>query len=193
MKSLLPRSRMPRWLCFTVALTWAVWGSEAFPQEGVQETRFSSIHYQNPEQLEDLARKIQPSALTLSLNQIFLGPGKSSSEARVGRHVDQLFQRVQVILEMPKPDLRVHIRLYRNQEELSEAFGKITGRSTQSPAFYWREANTIYLHLEKISTGILAHEMGHAVISHYFIVSPPEKIAEILCQYVDKDESKGNI
>ncbi|MEW6666394.1 MAG: hypothetical protein AB1512_14385 [Thermodesulfobacteriota bacterium] len=192
MTGLLPRSRLRRWIGLIVALSWAAWGTEAFPQEGVQETRFASIQYQNPGQLEELARKIQPSALTLSLNQILLGPGKSQTEARAGRYVDQLFQRVQVILEMPKPDLRVKIKIYRNQDELSEAFAGITGRSTQSPAFYWRETNTIYVHLEKISTGILAHEMAHAVIGHYFIVSPPEKIAELLCQYVDKEVSRGN-
>jgi hypothetical protein len=161
-------------------------------QERVHQSRFASIHYQEPGQLERFAQKIQPGALTVSLNQIFIGDGKHTPEVKAGRYVDQLFQRVQSILEMPKPGMRVQIRLFRGQEELSAAFEKITQKPTQSPAFYWKENNTIYVHLEKVSLGILAHEMAHAVIAHYFIISPPEKISELLCQYVDRKISKGN-
>jgi STE24 endopeptidase len=32
---------------------------------------------------------------------------------------------------------------------------------------------------------VIAHEMGHAAIDHYFAIKPPEKIAEMLAQYVD--------
>ena len=35
----------------------------------------------------------------------------------------------------------------------------------------------------------LAHEMGHAVIDHYFVIRPPSKVAEMLCEYVDKEIS----
>lgn len=164
----------------------------AMGQERVHQSRFASIHYQEPGQLERFAQKIQPGALTVSLNQIFIGDGKHTPEVKAGRYVDQLFQRVQSILEMPKPGMRVQIRLFRGQEELSAAFEKITQKPTQSPAFYWKENNTIYVHLEKVSLGILAHEMAHAVIAHYFIISPPEKISELLCQYVDRKISKGN-
>jgi hypothetical protein len=166
--------------------------SDALGQEGVYNCRFASIHYQDPVQLERFAEKIQPGALTLSLNQIFMAGGKAGPETRAGRHVDQLFQRVQSVLEMPKPDLKIQIRLFRNQEDLSQAFEKIAQRPTQSPAFYWKENNTIYVHMEKVSLGILAHEMAHAVIAHYFIISPPEKISELLCQYVDREVSKGS-
>jgi len=181
-----------RWLILILWITGAIWETAAFAEEGTHNSRFASIHYQEPSLLENLARKIQPGALTLSLNRIFMGGTKPSPQAKAGRYVDQLFQRVQVILEMPKPELKVHVRLYRSQDELSEAFSAITGRPTRVPAFYWRETDTIYLQLERISPGILAHEMAHAVIAHYFIVSPPEKIAELLCQYVDREVSKGN-
>jgi hypothetical protein len=40
--------------------------------------------------------------------------------------------------------------------------------------------------------GILAHEMGHAVIDHYFVIKPPPKIAELLCHYVDTEISARN-
>lgn len=165
---------------------------DALGEEGVHHSRFASIHYQETGQLERFAEKIQPGALTVSLNRIFMSGSKPAPEIKAGRYVDQLLQRVQSVLEMPKPDMRVQIRIFRDQEELSEAFERIAQQRIRSPAFYWRENNTIYVHLEKLSIGILAHEMAHAVIAHYFIISPPEKIAELLCQYVDREVSKGS-
>jgi hypothetical protein len=180
------------WLALLPAQAGLVHGVESQAQEGVCRSRFAVIHYRCPEQLESFTQKIRPSALTLSINKIFMGSTTPSPEAQAGGYVDQLFQRVQMILEMPKPELKININLYSNQEELSDAFAGITGKATQSPAFYWAQTNTIYLQIERISPGILAHEMVHAVIAQYFIISPPEKIAEILCRYVDKEVSKGN-
>lgn len=165
--------------------------ARSFGEEGVHHCRFASIQYEEPGQLEEFARKIQPGALTVSLNQIFMGGGTSTPETKAGRYVDQLFQRVQTILEMLKPDLKIKLRLYGSKHDLSAEFSRISGRPTQAPAFYWRETNTIYLDIERITSGILAHEMGHAIIAHYFIVSPPGKISELLCQYVDREVSRG--
>ncbi len=158
----------------------------------VHQCRFSAIHYQEPGHLERFVQKVQPGPLTLSLNQLFPGSVKLTPEAKAGRWVDQLFLRVQAILEMVKPDLKVEIMLFQDQSALSDAFRKITGKPTQAPAFYWRETNTIYLHLEQISPGILAHEMAHAVIANYFVITPPQKVLELLCQYVDREVSRGN-
>jgi hypothetical protein len=188
----LPKRTLAGWLFLIFLLCGLIHSTHALGQANVHHGRFSNIHYEEAGHLERFAQKVQPGAMTLSLNQIFMGNSKLAPEAKAGRYVDQLFQRVQAILEMPKPDLKVEIRLFRDQPALSEAFEKIAGRATQAPAFYWKESNTIYLHLEQISTGILAHEMAHAVISHYFIIPPPEKISELLCQYVDREVSRGN-
>jgi hypothetical protein len=185
-------SKAAAWiLCATLLAGISIRAGYALAQGGVHNCRFASIHYQEPGQLDRLAQKIQPAALTVSLNQIFMGSTRSIHEAKAGRYVDQLFQRVQAVLEMPKHDMKVQIRLYRDQADLSAAFEQITARHTQAPAFYWKETNAIYLNLERISVGILAHEMAHAVIAHYFIISPPEKVSELLCQYVDREVSKG--
>ena len=192
MRTCLP-SKAAAWVFSATLLMCVSIGAEyALAQGEVHNCRFASIHYQEPGQLDRLARKIQPSALTVSLNQIFMGTTRSTHEVKAGKYVDQLFQRVQAVLEMPKHDMRVQIRLYRDQDELSAAFEEIAARPTQAPAFYWKETNAIYLNLERISLGILAHEMAHAVIAHYFIISPPEKISEVLCQYVDREVTKGS-
>ena len=175
-----------------VLLCGVILSTQARGEVNVHHCRFSTIHYEEPGHLERFAQRVQPSALTLSLNQIFMGNAKLTPEAKAGRYVDQLFQRVQAILEMSKPGLKVKIKVFQNQTALSGEFEKIVGKPTQAPAFYWKETNTIYLQLEQISTGILAHEMAHAVIAHFFIITPPEKVLELLCQYVDREVTRGS-
>jgi len=187
----LPNKAAASIFCATLLVCISIRAGYAFAQLGTYNSRFASIHYQDPGQLDLLARKIQPNPLTVSLSQIFRGSYRSIDEVKAGRYVDELFQRVQAVLDMPKHDMKVQIRLYRDQNDLSAVFEGITSRHTQVPAFYWKETNAIYLNLEKISAGILAHEMAHAVIAHYFIISPPEKISELLCQYVEREVSKG--
>lgn len=178
---------LSRWSVVILMLWGGIHPTHAWGDLNVHHCRFSSIHYEEPAHLERFAQRVQPSALTQSLNRIFMGDAKLTPEAQAGRYVDQLFQRVQSVLEMTKPGLKVSIKLLPNQSALSGEFEKITGRPTQSPAFYWKATNTIYLQLEQLSTGILAHEMAHAVMAHFFIIPPPEKILELLCQYVDRE------
>ena len=168
-----------------------------FRGEGVAEEYFSPskriiIEYQDRRQLERFARKIRPGAFTRTLNRIFLGSGGVSSTGDVGELADRLFKRVQLILDMPQPKLKVRIRIHPNQERLSRAYARIMGSKTKAPAFYWKKTNVIHVQTKRLSMGILAHEMGHAVIDHYFIIRPPPKIAEMLCGYVDKEISAGN-
>ena len=178
-----------RWIFLIFLLCGLMRSMPAFGEETYQ-CRFSSIHYEEPGQLERLTQKVQPIAMSLSLKSILMVNVKPTPEVRAGWCVDQLFQRVQEILGMVEPDLKVEIRLFRNKAALSEVYEKFTGRPTQVPAFYCKETNTIYLDLEELSSGILAHEMAHAVISHFFLIDPPEKTCEVLCQYVDREVSQ---
>jgi hypothetical protein len=162
---------------------------EAFAEEHVFHSKLVSIHYNDNHLLEEFEKKIRPTALTRTLNKVFLGESGISKDATLGELVDTLFKRVQQILDMPLPARRVHIRIFKDQEEVSQTYASITGKPTKAPAFYWQKTNTIYLHTRKLSIGILAHEMGHAVLDHYFVIRPPPKIAEMLTQYVDKEIS----
>ena len=42
------------------------------------------------------------------------------------------------------------------------------------------------IRVQDINEGILAHEMAHAIIDHFFDIRPPRATAEILARYVDK-------
>jgi hypothetical protein len=54
-----------------------------------------------------------------------------------------------------------------------------------APSFYFHEEKTIYISTEDLDLGMLAHEIAHAIISHYFVVPPSERVQEVLSGYVD--------
>ena len=155
----------------------------------VLQTKYCTIHYSQPSQLESFAARIRAGAVNRTLNQVFGGMGGSSSQADLAEFVDSLFKRVQLILDMPMPKLRVEIQIHRDEREVAQAFRQITGGSSNAPSFYWKSTNTIHTQPESLTVGMLAHEMGHCIIDHYFAIQPPTKIAEMLCQYVDMEVS----
>lgn len=163
--------------------------AEALGKEHTYKSKLVTIQYNDKHLLEEFEDKIRPSSFSYALNTIFLGENGASKDASLGEFVDTLFKRVQQILDMPLPSLRVKIQLLKDQKDVSWTWASITGKPTKAPAFYWKKTNTIYLQPQELSTGILAHEMGHAVIDHYFVIRPPSKVAEMLCEYVDKEIS----
>lgn len=176
---------------------------EASAHEFVYQTKLAEINYYHPYQLEEFAKKIRPRAFNRMLNKIFTGEDAISNNATLDDFVDTLFEKVQEVLDMPQPRLKVTIKLLKDRKDLSEAYAHSMGSAKGSTlrtktyrkapiAFYWEKTNTIYLQMEGLSIGILAHEMAHAVIDHYFVVRLPCRIAEMLCQYVDRQISSGS-
>ena len=76
------------------------------------------------------------------------------------------------ILDMFPSNFRVKIELRGGYIE-----GKI--------ALYNNSENKIVVYADKVTDGVLAHEVAHVVICRYFVSVPPPKIQEILAQYVD--------
>ncbi|MCM8776373.1 MAG: hypothetical protein NC930_08535, partial [Candidatus Omnitrophica bacterium] len=77
------------------------------------------------------------------------------------------------ILDMHPANFKLHIELYPVYEE-----GHI--------AAYVPENRSIRVYADKVTDGIFAHEVAHAIMHHYFLSPPPEKVQEILAQYVDR-------
>ncbi len=190
----LTRLHILRCLClmpFLVALTLLV-PSGARADDRILQSKFCTVHYSDSDQLEKFTGKIRAGALNRTLNKFLVGNVGDSNQSELGEFLDGLFKRVQLVLDMPMSGLRVEIQLHRNVREVREVYTQLTGQSSDAPAFYWKKNNTIHIQAENLTVGMLAHEMGHAILDHYFAVQPPTKIAEMLCQYVDKEITAGN-
>jgi Zn-dependent peptidase ImmA (M78 family) len=77
------------------------------------------------------------------------------------------------------------IKIFRDREELNNEYYKIFMQRADLKSFYIHKYRTIYTCETDISDSVIAHELGHAVCDHYFLVIPPEKVREMLASYVD--------
>ena len=103
----------------------------------------------------------------------------------VAAEVDRLFSRVSDILDMQLYSYSGSIKVCRDSEQLKEIFRHIFGSDLEASSFYVNELNTIYIDQQHFTAWILGHEIGHAIMSHYFVVPPPVKISEVLAGYVE--------
>lgn len=187
-------SRVMNLLLFTFLLLALVLLScfEAKAQE--QEADFGAIRliYKDQEQLQKFSELIQPGAFGQSFGSLFGGGGGvGGGKNDVGQYLNNLLRRVQLVLDMPYPRMKIVIKVFDNQQQLGQAAVVLIGRRLSEPGFYWHATKTIHVTLDDLSVGIMAHEMGHAVIDHFLAIKPPPKIAEMLCQYVDKEITEG--
>ncbi len=106
--------------------------------------------------------------------------------------VDGIFEQTQKLLGMKKEMEKIKINLYSNDEKLYVAYLELKDTAFRGfdnarrfRAWYIHSKRTIYINTKDVDSGMLGHEMAHAIVDHYLLVRPPEKTAEILAKYVD--------
>ena len=150
------------------------------------ETRRTIIQYKTLRDLKKFDRQIDYSPGGSSLRRLFSGSGSSGSTNALSNKIDALYERGQEILEMRGKMKKVTINIYPNKKGLDDAYYRITRRSCRIRAWYVYESNTVYINVDDVHEGMLAHELAHAIIDHYLLIRPPRATAEILAHYVDE-------
>lgn len=153
--------------------------------------RAVSIIYSNPEQLKIFIDKISPGAQNKTITRIL---ASGSNDKGVEEYLDQVLRHVQIILDMPVSGMKLKVKLYNDPDEVALLYkqqiskGTAIAHQTARPlAFYWKKDNTIHIQVQQVHLGMLAHEMAHAIMFHFFIPPPPLKIQEMLAIYVDRE------
>ena len=103
----------------------------------------------------------------------------------IAKKVDALFERSQEVLEMQGFTNKISVKIFNNQQQLNQAFYNLYKKECNVRAWYTHEKLTVYIQLDDLHEGMLAHEFAHAIINHYMIIPLPGKTAEILARYVD--------
>jgi len=160
--------------------------TEAVPRWRQIETQHTVIHYNSPDDLKKFDRKIDFSPGEFSLKNLFSSSDAGDERKRFIEKIDALYERVQEILDMrKKSEKKVKIQLYSGKKALEAAYKELFGGKLNVRAWYIFETNTIFINVNDVHEGMLAHEMAHSVIDHYLTVRPPRAAAEILAVYVD--------
>jgi hypothetical protein len=162
----------------------------SLPSYGILETKYIILNYRSWEDLEDFEDAIDYSGGVFS--KVFSSSDGDDLQENVKNEVDALYRRVQEILKMRKKMKKVTIKILRNREEIKSAYRYIyrAGRRTSTKkvprAWFRHKNNEIYINLDDLDEGMLAHEMAHSIIDNDLLINPPRTTPEILAQYVDR-------
>lgn len=180
-------------LCFWALVDGVLVGPRHLVHAGTQvNSKYLRLFFNNREDVERFSEKIDFSGGN-SLGSIFSRSTSQDLENQLIVKLDALFEKVQLILDMRKSMAKIRVNVYSNGDQLAEAFQLIYQRKGNVRGWYVYEYNTVYLNVMDVHEGMLAHELAHAIIDHFFAVRPPRATAEILATYVDKhlfDEAK---
>lgn len=112
------------------------------------------------------------------------GTTDAGFEKKLSDKLNALFEKVQLILDMRKP-IKVAVQIYPDTTALQDEYFRIYKKKRDLRAWYIFEYNTIYVNVQDLFAGMLAHECAHAIVGNYLNVRPPRATAEILARYVD--------
>jgi len=109
------------------------------------------------------------------------------ADKKIKQIAEQLYPKVCEILDMEFKGKSINILCFKTHAELVEKLS-----NTILPfGLYIPENETIYISLDNFTTGMLAHEIGHAIITNYSSFNISSKAQEILCGYVEYEIIKG--
>lgn len=148
------------------------------------QTRYASIFYTSEKQLQRLNREL---ILGRRLSYLLDDKKFFTVQDEVAGKIDLLVDRVQVVLEMfPQSKIAFDIEVYSTAKDAQKELFNRYGKKVNFISFYSRRDNLLYLSAKNAQLRVVAHELGHVVIEHYFNRSPPSKIHEVMAQYAEK-------
>ena len=148
------------------------------------ESKHFVIYYAPELEIETLAQQLNIS----SSDEILVGKSSRAEEPSVlalADMLDTLFMSVCNTLDMQLYSYKGNIKICKDDDHLKALYKNLFDKNLTRQSFYVNGLNTIYISGDNFQLEILGHEIGHAVISHYFVVQPSVKIQEVLAGYVE--------
>jgi len=110
-----------------------------------------------------------------------------ASEPELAKMIDILYGLVGDMVDMYIYNFKGSVKICRDQARLNNIYRNLFNKDLASymVSFYVNDTSTIYISGENFRREILGHEIAHAIINHYFVVSTPAKVQEILAKYVE--------
>lgn len=145
------------------------------------ETRYGTVSYER----EELLKRFNEEIRLGSLSYLMKSRSSLTLADEVRNKVEVVINKVQTVLEMFPPSMKIKIVLLPSDGEVAKIYRSKYHRHADYIAFYSPREKTVYLSVRDVTLHVLAHEAAHAVIDHYFGISPSVKIHEVLSEYVE--------
>ena len=107
-------------------------------------------------------------------------------EDEVLAKLDIIVEKTETVLDMFPANLHITVVLLPTARDVAAVYRSKYGKDVNHIAYYSLKENTVYFSVEDASLRVVAHEIGHAVVDHYFQVRPPYNMHELMAQFAEK-------
>jgi hypothetical protein len=155
-----------------------------FPCWGYElRSRYATIFYDDPDVLRRFNRELYIGGHLRSQ----LGCYKADTvEEEVSAKIDVITEKTMTVLDMYPQPLNYTIRILPNPRAVAGVFKDLYNTDVDYIAFYSPQLNRIFYSANNGRLRVICHEIGHVIVENYFKISPPQRIHEVMAQYVEK-------
>jgi len=170
----------------TAGVLFAAEVKDGFDSSNKIESKYFTVYHPRQIDISELSRQLNITAMDKILAGKNVGED-IASEPELARMVDILYGLVGDMIDMHVYNFKGSIKICEDQAQLNNIYRNLFGKDLASymVSFYVSDTSTIYISGESFEREILGHEIAHAIINHYFVVSPPIKVQEILAKYIE--------
>jgi hypothetical protein len=107
-------------------------------------------------------------------------------EEEVATKIDVIVEKAMKVLDMHPLPLTFSIDILPDTDAVADAFKRIYNVDVNYIAFYSPRLNHVFYSAGNGRLRVTCHEIGHVIVENYFKVSPPQRIHEVMAQFVEK-------
>lgn len=148
-----------------------------------RKSRYATLLYTDKEILRDFNDELY---LGRSLSRHLRKKDIITTEDEVMAKIDIVIEKAEIVLDMFPDKLHITVVLLPKRRDVARMYQKKYGRKANHIAYYSLSEKTIYLSVNDVNLEVFSHEVGHAVVDHYFKVRPPYNIHELMAQFTSK-------
>lgn len=148
-----------------------------------RESRFATLRYASKEVLREFNDELYVGG---SLGRMLRKKKLVTVEDEAMAKVEIIIEKAQVVLDMFPDNMHITVVILADARDVGRVYKQRYGRSANHIAYYSLKEDTIYISAEDASLEVFSHEVGHAVVDHYFQVRPPYNIHELMAQFTSK-------
>jgi len=145
-------------------------------------SRYFTVRWNDPQVL----RKFNDNLMIGRLSRFMQNKNIVTVEDEVYAKLDVLLEKAQLVLAMYPNNMKVTVVLLPDRRTVSAVYLQRYGQKADNIAYYSLSEKTIYVSVNDVNLRVISHELGHAIVDHYFKERPPYHIHELMAQFVEK-------
>lgn len=155
------------------------------PSESLAQgkSRYVTLHYASRQALHDFNDQL---ILGRKLRYYLKKKNIVTVEDEVLAKLDIIIEKAEVVLDMFPENLHITVVILPTRRDVAAVYKKKYNKRVNHIAYYSLSEDTIYISADDTKLRVIAHEIGHAVVDHYFKVRPPYNIHELMAQFTEK-------